>query len=348
MIIKDTFSKDHLTLIRNRLQMDPFIVERSIFALGLLEALVQSGLKFVFKGGTSLMLLFNTPRRLSTDIDIVVPIGTNIKDYLETASKIFPFVEVEEQIRKGRNNIIKQHFKFFYDSPTTGKAFYILLDVLYEDDHYAETVEVPINSSLLIADEPYVMVTVPSTASLLGDKLTAFAPHTTGVPLGIGKNTEVIKQLYDVSTLIDVFDDLEGVLKTYNAISKQEIAYRGLDILPDDALLDTIKTALCIASQGKVNGEDYLGLMEGIRGLVNFIAGDKFSVEETIKLCCKIIHFVACVISKAEYKSISDIENYENQKIRGKQLGLASYLKKIDLESFAHVVEASKLIELGD
>ena len=33
------------------------LIERTVFAFGLLEALVRVGLKFTFKGGTSLMLL---------------------------------------------------------------------------------------------------------------------------------------------------------------------------------------------------------------------------------------------------------------------------------------------------
>ena len=41
--------------------------------MGLLEALARTELPFVFKGGTSLMLLLDSPKRLSVDIDIVVP-----------------------------------------------------------------------------------------------------------------------------------------------------------------------------------------------------------------------------------------------------------------------------------
>jgi len=47
------------------------IVERSIYAFNLLEGLVETGVDFVFKGGTSLLLHFDDPRRLSIDIDIV-------------------------------------------------------------------------------------------------------------------------------------------------------------------------------------------------------------------------------------------------------------------------------------
>ena len=54
---------------------------------------------FIFKGGTCLMMLMDKPRRLSTDIDIIVEPGTDLDDYLEKASAIFPFQMVEEQKR---------------------------------------------------------------------------------------------------------------------------------------------------------------------------------------------------------------------------------------------------------
>jgi predicted nucleotidyltransferase component of viral defense system len=45
-------------------------IEKSIYALALLCGLVRSEVPFVFKGGTSLILLLNAFRRLSIDIDI--------------------------------------------------------------------------------------------------------------------------------------------------------------------------------------------------------------------------------------------------------------------------------------
>lgn len=57
-------------------------------------------------------------------------------------------------------------------------------------------------------------VKMPSANDLLGDKLTAFAPNTTGIPYfkhGNSMNMEINKQLYDVSCLFDLFDDLNAV-----------------------------------------------------------------------------------------------------------------------------------------
>lgn len=63
---------------------DPALVEKVIRALLLLEGLVESGLDFVFKGGTSLMLKFGSTKRLSIDIDIIIPKKDNsIQEKLE-------------------------------------------------------------------------------------------------------------------------------------------------------------------------------------------------------------------------------------------------------------------------
>lgn len=51
---------------------DRILVEKAIRALLLLEGLVLLEIPFVFKGGTSLMLHFNSTKRLSIDIDIII------------------------------------------------------------------------------------------------------------------------------------------------------------------------------------------------------------------------------------------------------------------------------------
>lgn len=58
--------------LKNR-NADKILVEKVIRALLLLEGLAQEHLNFVFKGGTALMLHFNSTRRLSIDIDILIP-----------------------------------------------------------------------------------------------------------------------------------------------------------------------------------------------------------------------------------------------------------------------------------
>ena len=66
---------------------DKILVEKVIRALLLLEGLVKENLPFVFKGGTALMLLLNSTKRLSIDIDIVLPTTPkNLEDILDAVA----------------------------------------------------------------------------------------------------------------------------------------------------------------------------------------------------------------------------------------------------------------------
>ena len=86
MITKENYSEEHIRQIQNDSHRDPLLIERTLFAFGLLEALAKVGLPFTFKGGTSLMLLLPHPMRLSTDIDIRGDPGTDIDAYIEKAN----------------------------------------------------------------------------------------------------------------------------------------------------------------------------------------------------------------------------------------------------------------------
>ena len=106
MLKKENFTEEHIRDLQSASHRDPLLLERSVYAFGLLEAITRVGMPFIFKGGTCLMLLLERPMRLSTDIDIIVAPGTDLNTFIEEAGKIFPFVSVEEQVRKGKNNIV--------------------------------------------------------------------------------------------------------------------------------------------------------------------------------------------------------------------------------------------------
>ena len=110
MIIRENYGEEHIRELQRKSRKDPQLIERALYALGLLEALSKTGMKFVFKGGSCLMLLLPQLMRLSTDIDIVVNPGTDVNEYIDKAAEIFPFISYEEQVRIGKNNIEKKHF----------------------------------------------------------------------------------------------------------------------------------------------------------------------------------------------------------------------------------------------
>jgi hypothetical protein len=54
MIIKENYQEEHIREIQLKSRKDPQLIERSLYALGLLEALSSTGMEFIFKGGSCL------------------------------------------------------------------------------------------------------------------------------------------------------------------------------------------------------------------------------------------------------------------------------------------------------
>lgn len=230
---------------------DPAILEKCVFALTLLGYLVESGLPFLFKGGTSLLLHLPEVRRLSRDIDIVCGRPAAEVDAVVAAlGQRAPFFRCDEDNRGARGQPQRRHFKFFYRSALPGKIEQeVLLDVVEESRDAHTIVELPIRTHFLEPEQER-RVRVPTVESLLGDKLTAFAPYTTGVPFHSEKSGEeqlqqVAKQLFDVAALFDVANDFGAVAKAYDAVCAQEIEYGGNKHTRDDALKDTFEA--CVA-----------------------------------------------------------------------------------------------------
>jgi hypothetical protein len=71
MIAGDCFTIEWQASKREELGgCDPVLLEKTIHAFALLDALAARGLQFIFKGGTSLLLRLPRIRRLSIDADI--------------------------------------------------------------------------------------------------------------------------------------------------------------------------------------------------------------------------------------------------------------------------------------
>ena len=343
MLSRDMYTEEYIQWLYERTGNDPALLERVIYAFGLLEAIKRVDLPFCFKGGTSLMLLLAHPRRLSTDIDIIVEPGTDIDDYIRKAGEIFPFTDVEENIRVGKNNIEKRHFKFKYQSPKSGRDVTILLDVLFENIHYGSTIERPIKNELLLTEGDDLTVIIPDVNSILGDKLTAFAPHTTGIPFGINKELEILKQLFDCGSLFDALSDYNEVCASYNKIVKAEMEYRGLLLSQKEVLIDTINGSLCIASRGELLGEEYSYFKDGISRIRNHILGGKFGGEIAGAYASRVLYLASSMLVGSDsITQIYDAKAYSGQKIELPKPKSFSYLRVADPIAYGYIIETGK------
>lgn len=347
MLRRENFDLQHIMDLRERSRRDPALIERVLFAFGLLEALRRVELPFVFKGGTALLLLLDRPMRLSTDIDIIVEPGTKVEDYLEKASQIFPFKSYQEHVRKGKNNIEKRHFKFQFDSPGAGEPLEILLDILFEHNKYANVIEKPIAGELLITEPEYLMVKIPDANSILADKLTAFAPHTTGVLLNTKKDLEIMKQMFDVYMLIDAMTDFDAVCRTYSNVLRDEIAYRGINVTEQDVLMDTYNASVSVAGRGIINSEEYRSYLKGIRSLSGHVYSLDYTAETASAYAPAIMYLVACILKKKKYEIMVNPAQYLTRQHQDKQVAKAlKSLKKRDPLAYAYSILADEIIHM--
>ena len=346
MLLKENFTDAHLRDLRNITGADPSILERTVFAFGLLEAIRSVELPFIFKGGTSLLLLLDEPRRLSTDIDIIVEPETDIDAYIEKAGKIFPFLGVEENIRKGSNGIEKRHFRFLFESPRTGKEINILLDVVFEENPYLRLDEKPIRNRILLTEGDDLSVRVPNKNCILGDKLTAFAPHTTGIPFGKDKELEIIKQMFDCWTLSREMDDFATVKQVYKDVAKIEMGYRGLAGEEDTVLLDTIASCICIMGRNAIRPDDYKLFISGINSIQGHIFNGKINGENAGSMASEIMYLATCILTgQEECRRISDAESFRAAEIKLKGAKSVRYLRNVDPMAYAYLVESLRILQ---
>ena len=103
MLSPKNFTETYIRDLQMKFRRDPALLERSVHAFGLLEAIAKAGLPFIFKGGTCLMLLLEKPGRLSTDIDIIVKPNTELDFYLTSAANQSPFYRIrnKQDLRRG-------------------------------------------------------------------------------------------------------------------------------------------------------------------------------------------------------------------------------------------------------
>lgn len=283
---------------------DPILVEKVIRALFLLEGLAANNLSFIFKGGTALMLHMNSSRRLSIDIDIIMSEKIDLQLTFDKIANEQGFIRAEEQERTAGYAISKAHYKFYYHPlyKTAQQEEYVLLDILFEEIKYTKLVQLPIDSVFVIQEGEPLSVTAPSINDLLGDKLTAFAPYTTGIPYMKGGTTrvmEIIKQLYDVGHLYELSDHPETIAATFERFALTELGYRELGQDINIVLDDIYNTALHICTRGKDGKGEFEALQLGLRQIKSYIFSETYNIEKAIAHAAKTAYLSVLIRRKA-------------------------------------------------
>lgn len=291
---------------------DKILVEKVIRALMLLEGLAVSGLDFCFKGGTATMLLLEKPRRMSIDIDIIVPdANADIPATLDKVCAQQGFTGWEAVERQNKGLILKTHYKLhFLSNVSRAREQFILLDVLHEQVGYSKTIQKPLTSSFIENEDAAVLVTMPDINSITGDKLTAFSPNTIGIPYSKGghdRGMEIIKQLYDLSCLYEQVDDISIVREVFERFCAVESRYREHGFSPEAVLEDAQINALSICFRKAYDERcQYEVLSKGAKQVNGFIFSERFSNEKAMVHAAKVAYLVELVKQGINQKVLFD------------------------------------------
>jgi len=324
MIDKASLSGQWLEEKRTQYKKDPGIIEGMIHALYLLDQLKLTGLDFIFKGGTSLVLLMDKPLRFSVDIDIIIDPSIT-RDVLEehlskiAASSEFIRMELDER-RSYKDGIPKAHYKFIYHSNVSTRnkegevvsnpKREILLDVLFSTNPYPVLIQREIKTDWVAMSGEPLTVRTPDINSIAGDKLVAFAPCTTGVPYGVEKEKEILKQLFDVGNLFHLIGDMEVFRASYHTSAESEIKYRPeRNIASVQAILqDTIDTAKLIARREFHHADDedskmkYSEISKGINQFGHFVFEGYFRIDHAQVASAKAAYLAALLLTGSKDK----------------------------------------------
>jgi len=260
------------------------------------------------------MLHLNSTKRLSIDIDIIIQEEPeNLDEILDKVAEEQGFIRKEEHRRIATTKIDKAHYKFFYTPlhKTSKEEEYVLLDILFEAVQYKSLVQIKIQSSFVPDTDSPLTVKSPCLEDVTGDKLTAFAPNTTGIPYFKKEDSmsmEIIKQLYDIGNLADNVADIEIIKTTFKKFATTELSYREKDNLSEqDVLEDIFQTALCIVTRGIDGKGDFKQLQQGIQRITRFVFSESYHLEKAITHASKAAYLATLI--KYDAKSI---EKYSN------------------------------------
>lgn len=348
--MQNSITKEWIESVAKSNKADKNLVERVIRALFLLEGLSESGLNFVFKGGTALMLLLNSEKRLSIDIDIIVP--EKEKDLTEILRKICNskgFTNFEKQTRNAETNIDKEHYKLFFISALNNQESHILLDILKEEILYQNIIELPIDSKFINHENEPIKVHLPDFNNILGDKLTAFAPNTTGIPYQKGNKEmgmEIIKQMYDIGCLCNKADSSEIVSAVFSSFAETELEYRQNKSNINDVLDDIIETALSICLRQNQGKSDFNILHRGIIQVKPFIFSEQFHLEKAITHAAKAAYIASVIKYKVEdfsrFNKELDMKDWVITEPMNTKL---NKVKKTDPEAFYYLYQMSEIMK---
>lgn len=326
MISTESLSKEWITQCSQELKYNnKQLLEKVIRAFSLLEALVENGAPIIFKGGSSLLLILKESlNRLSIDIDVICPPDDDIRQYLKNLDK-HGFVNIiPVNTQHAGKNLPASRFKSYYDVLFGGKDdedAYIRLDVLNSENPYHHTEKLDIDSPFFKQEGEPLKVIVPAKEDILGDKLTAFAPNTLGIPYHKEDRNgdrrrcslEIIKQLFDISTLFNVVTDFTNTYESFKKVSALELSFRPkMEGRMDRYFEDVRQSALCLSTRGQIGDGHFEEFQDGLIRIKSYMYQRNYYIEQAAIDAAKAAYLATCfehdITSIQKYSKDRDLQ----------------------------------------
>jgi hypothetical protein len=284
--------------------------EKMVYAFTLLEQLQLKGLHFIFKGGTCLALMFDRFHRFSKDVDIIVSEKpANLTQIFDAVIADSPFLRWEQSVRMNDEFAVpKEHYKFFYKLTKASKypEQPVLLDIIFVESSYPATRLENVSHPFLDTEEPHTKITIPTVDSIAGDKLTAFAPSTIGVPQGKNKAVEIVKQLFDLNVLYDKIESPPIVAQCFEQTAAMVIKHYKKDYSFVQVYQDIIDTSFVMAMGGKHNPELHREIKSGVVALSQYLSKKtNFGYDKALIAAAKIAWLAVCLMKGKNPLSIN-------------------------------------------
>jgi hypothetical protein len=269
------FTREHIE--RSRFNAPASLAEEAVHCLELVAELVEAGLKFQFKGGNSLLLILQEPKRFSIDVDIATD---EPRERIEACLTSFTgadriFKRWEKRQHKTKPWLpIASYYLFFVSRIKGGIESSVMLDVQLRRSPYRTAMK-PIACGTLF--ESPLQTELPLPASIIGDKLLTLGPTTLGIPIGKGKEAQRLKHVFDISRLLATQPSLPSIRESFAAClqHENEIQDRGKSV--EEIVQDTLSFCRSIAAFEIAPSEESVSPIVGeiVRGLPAF-AGHLF------------------------------------------------------------------------
>jgi hypothetical protein len=264
------FSRAHIEA--NKGEATEVVAEQAVHSLALVEALARTDLSFRFKGGNSLLILLQDPKRFSMDVDISTgETRERIEEGLASAvERSEGFTRWERRKHKTKPWLPLASFEVYYDSHyVEAQDAFIFLDAQLHASTYAGK-RVPVRCGALFDSD--AEVEVPTVGGILGDKLLTLGPETLGIPLGKSKEAQRLKHVFDVSTLAGNGPDLGEFRKSVALCMEQENDLQETALPLGKVFEDTLRFCTAVGRLEKAPIDEGLSplLSEVVRGLGPF------------------------------------------------------------------------------